>query len=224
MKSHKTKSLFFASLSIVLFSGCATVRNQPLDSKTISAMKDQPVAQTIYSVKPDFVAMSAGKAVFAIAGAFAAISEGNKLVLENNVADPAGKIAAKLSEALGEKYGVRSIPTHISVENERLEGIIAASSNGAKYIVDVQTTGWAMNYFPTDWTHYRVIYSAKARIIDVATKTVVAEGICSRFPESNLNAPTYNELVSNEAARLKQELSIATEECINNFKVNVLAI
>ena len=57
--------------------------------------------------------------------------------------------------------------------------------------------------FPTDWNNYRVIYSAKLRVVDTRSQTAVAEGFCSSIPEQDENSPTYDELMADRAARLK---------------------
>lgn len=91
-------------------------------------------------------------------------------------------------------------------------------------MVDVQTINWSLGYFPTDWNHYRVIYTAKARLIDSGSKAVLAEGSCVRIPQDNTGAPTYDELLANEASLLKKELSAAADECVKSLRKEMLAL
>jgi hypothetical protein len=111
------------------------------------------------------------------------------------------------------------------------DGVLARSTNpaelarqysGADLLLDVQTVNWGFAYFPTDWNNYRVIYSAKARLIDTKTRKVLAEGFCSRVPEKTDDAPSHEELLANQAARLKQELEAAADHCISEFRAKVL--
>jgi hypothetical protein len=55
------------------------------------------------SDRPDFAAMTAGKAMFGMVGAFAMISAGNKVIRENNVEDPAHYIGSELAGFLCRK-------------------------------------------------------------------------------------------------------------------------
>jgi hypothetical protein len=215
------KAVLVAALSM-LVTGCATVKNQPLDAKASESLKDQSLTYTTRD-KPSFAAMTAGKAAFAILGAAAMISEGNGIIADNQVDDPATAISLGLMKALESSHGTKSAGTATKVEGDDLDKI-AASAKEAQFVVDVQTLNWSFVYFPTDWTHYRVIYSAKARLIDTKARSVVAEGACSRVPENSANAPTYEDLVGNGAAGLKKELNLAVGECIQALKTAMLKL
>lgn len=214
----------FASLvvSAAILSGCVSINKQQMDAKSASALKDQPVTQTARK-KPDFAAMTAGKAAFAMLGALAMISEGNKLIEEHKVEDPANTIAAGLIKSMEASHAIRPSGTPVAVTADDVAHIAGAANGGSRYVMDVQTINWSFGYFPTDWTHYRVIYTAKARLIDTSSKAVIAEGFCKRIPETNVGAPTYDELLASGAARLKKELSTAAEECVNSLKKEMLA-
>jgi hypothetical protein len=65
------------------------------------------------------------------------------------------------------------------------------------------------------------MYSAKMRVIDTKKRSLLAEGFCSRVPEKSESAPSYDQLLENQAARLKQELKVAAEHCIDEFRAKV---
>ena len=179
-------------LIVIAFSviGCTTTNNKPINEKSLADLKNQSIVQTARKV-PDFAAMTAGKAAFGLLGALAMISEGNSIVADNKVADPADSIATELSAALSNAYSVRVVTPPVTVSSNEVRDISQASVGAARFVIDVQTINWSFGYFATDWTHYRVIYTAKARLIDAQSKSVIAEGFCKRIPESNSNAPTY---------------------------------
>ncbi len=152
------------------------------------------------------------------------VSAGNQIITDHSVDDPANAIAASLGTALTSAHGATKVSSPIQVASDEIADIAGAAKDGSKFIIDVQTINWSLVYFPTDWTHYRVIYSAKARLIDVDNKAVVAEGFCSRMPESNAGAPTYDELLADQARRLKKELSTAADECIQALKQDMLVL
>lgn len=207
----------------VVLAGCASVNKQPVSAGAKSELRDQRVATTKRAV-PDFAAMTAGKAAFAVLGALAMISEGNGIIARNKVADPADAIAAGLVASLAGGYSARAADQPVSVAVDDVAGVATAANGAARFIVDVQTLNWSFGYFPSDWTHYRVIYTAKARLIDAQSKSVVAEGFCKQIPETNEGAPTYDELLAGQAALLKARLAAAGEACLQTLKAEMLSL
>ncbi|WP_157050743.1 hypothetical protein [Herbaspirillum rhizosphaerae] len=214
------KNIALLSALAVVATGCVTVNKQPLAASNIPAIKDQSMAPTTRD-KPSFVAMTAGKAAFALFGTFAMIAEGNQIVEKNQIDDPANAIASALTSSLSEKYGAKAIPAPIAVNSEDAAQISASAKDKARYVVDVQTVGWGFGYFPTDWSHYRVFYNAKARLIDAQSKSLIAEGFCKRFPTEQEGAPTYDELMANQATLLKEKLSSAMSECVTALQTEM---
>lgn len=203
--------------------GCATYEKRPVSQEAVSSLRGQPIAVTTRKV-PDFTAMTPAKAAFGLLGAAAMVSDGNNIVATNKVADPANAIASDLSSALSTAYSTTVAPTPVNADKDDVATIAAGAKDAARFVIDVQTVNWSFVYFPSAWGSYRVIYTAKARLIDVRSKTVVAEGFCKRIPEDSTNAPSYDDLVANQAARLKSELALATQECVKTLKTEMLAI
>ncbi len=172
---------------------------------------------------PNFVAVTPAKGAFALLGVPAMIAEGNRIIAENSIKDPAEQIAAGLIKTVESAYGSRPSANPVKVTADDLSHITAAANGATRFLFDVETTAFTLGYFPTDWSHYRVMYGAKARLIDLKSKQVVADGLCKRIPETNANAPTYDELLQNGAKRLKEELNAAAEECIRTLKAEMLA-
>jgi hypothetical protein len=90
------------------------------------------------------------------------------------------------------------------------------------YLLDVRTHNWSFVYFPTDWDTYRVLYHAKLRLIDVKNNQVVAEAFCSHEPEQSQESLSYDELLNDNARGLTQELHLAAEYCVNDFRAKLL--
>lgn len=217
------KNMILMLMAAVMMSGCASLNKQAIDKNAVKSLKDKTVTHTVRE-KPDFAAMTADKAAFALIGAMAMISAGNEIVKENDIADPADAIAAGLANALEANHGSRFVNTPVMVSDDEPELIAASAKGTANYIIDTQTINWSFGYFPTDWTHYRVIYVAKARLIDVESKSVVAEGYCKQTPEDSENAPTYDELLADKATLLKKTLSQAAEQCVASLKAEMLTL
>jgi len=217
------KKIILLIMATIMLSGCASLNKQAIDKSIVQTLKDKTITHTVRE-KPDFAAVTADKAAFALIGAVAMISAGNEIVAEHGIADPADEIAAGLAKALESRHGSQFVNSPVMVSEDD-PALIAASTKGAvKYIIDTQTINWSFGYFPTDWSHYRVIYVAKARLIDVDTKAVVAEGFCKHVPESNEGAPTYDQLLANKASLLKKKLSDAAGKCVTSLKAEMLTI
>lgn len=202
-------------------SGCVSTKNVKAD---MAQLRSAAPATVVVSARkrPDFAAMTAGKAAFGMVGAFAMISAGNTIVEENDVEDPAGYIAAELSNRLSASLGMRSVDNGGKLAETAKPAELAKLYPGADLLLDVQTVNWSFAYFPTDWNSYRVIYSAKLRLIDTRTGKLQAEGFCARVPEYSDNAPSRDALLADRAAGLKQELKVAADHCIGEFQAKVL--
>ncbi len=219
---YKNLTVIFVLLTI---SGCASIKHQPLTKESTENIHGKSIVNTQYE-KPDFLAMTAGKAAFAVLGTVAMIAEGNSIIKENNVADPAVLISENLMDGLAKKHNMQVVSNNNTVTTSNRIDDLAEMYASSEYILDIQTMGWSFVYFPTDWNSYRVIYSARLRLIDSASKTVVAEEFCSRMPEyeNSNDAPTHKYLVDDNAQGLKTELEVAAEFCINYFNETVFVM
>lgn len=207
----------------ISMSGCATANKKTMDSKSAVDIKNQSVTYTIRK-KPDFMAVTAGTAVLGVLGGVIDVVEGNGIIARNGVSDPAEAIAIGLATALEISHGTALISPPVSVGTNDAIEIAAAINGAAQYVVDVKTTSWGFVHLMTNWSRYQVIYAAKARLIDTRTKAVVAEGDCDINPESSAGAPTYDELLANQAARLKSDLEAVARQCVQELRNGMLAL
>lgn len=210
-------------LALAILSGCVSTKNIPIPK---DAIPEEPTHSVIISEReiPDFAAQTAGAASFGLLGALAMISEGNNLIEEHDVEDPASYIGNEVLKALATKYKIELLSDNIPLVDDEDPESIAQLYKEAGYVLDLRTINWSFGYFPTDWNNYRVIYSAKLRIIKTATSEVLAEGFCSRIPEQDETSPSYDELLANNAERLKSELIVAADYCIDHFIKETLDI
>ncbi|WP_459779033.1 hypothetical protein [Photobacterium sp. R1] len=214
------KSIAFAATLIL--SGCVSTNNIPIDEAKLTSAQPKSITVT-QREKPDFSAMTAGKAYLGIFGAAAMISEGNEIVEQNHVEDPASYISQTLRKVLAQKYQLSVAESQQLIDSDDAADIAQAYHN-ADLILDIETINWSFVYYPTDWDNYRVIYSAKLRLVDARNESILAEGFCARVPEEEESAPSYEALLENNASILKSELRSAADHCIQEFEHNVLAI
>ncbi|MBB3823323.1 hypothetical protein FHY21_003580 [Xanthomonas arboricola] len=184
--------------------GCVSQKLVKADLADLEQKKVSKITVTRHEM-PTFVASTAGKATFGLIGVAAAVSAGNAIVRENHIEDPADHISLHLAQALSTQLAV-PVEQGRLIEPTSSAAEIAKIFPGGGLVLDVQTTNWSSVYFPTDWNNYRVIYVAKLQLFDTAKKSKVAEGLCVRVPEYTTDAPSYKQLLANQAADLKMRL------------------
>jgi len=216
---------------IILSAGCVSTKTVPLADKDLPKLNGSTLTY-VSRERPDFGAMTAGKAMGvafgAIGGAIAGgamVSAGNHIVQENDIADPANHMAQSLGADLvtARSLSFKENNGTITKTNEPAE--LVKAYPGTDFLLDVRTYNWGFGYFPTSWSHYRVLYAARLQLLDSSNGKILAAGNCVRGPEkTSEGAPTYDELLADHAARLKAEIAGAAEYCITEFKGKVLKL
>ena len=95
-------------LLVAALTGCVSTKNVRIDQSNAEVMRGKSMALTT-SDKPDFAAMTAGKAMFALIGAFAMISKGNEIIKTYDVPDPAVYIGKKVAEKISAANSVSKL-------------------------------------------------------------------------------------------------------------------
>jgi len=216
------KRTVLAAACTLLFAGCATVSHTPLPAGKSALLAGKTFASTQYP-PPDFAAFTAGKAAFALLGAAAMIAEGNGIVKANGIEDPALAISRGLMDRLAASRNGK--PLHLAKvsDSDDVRSLVAAHP-GVDYLVDVKTFNWMFNYYPSDWSHYRVTYVARARLIEASTQQVVAETACQAVQGDDKNPPTKEQLLDKQAALLKDYLRKAAAGCVEVLSKQMLSL
>ena len=185
--------------------GCASPEKAP--SPLTTAYAGRPLA-TIVHKPPSFAALTwtTAKMMGGASGGNSGESEGNELVKDFGIADPAADIAASLSSGLS--AGLKTAP--------------GDSTHGTGLLLDIQTIGWAFVFIPEDAEHYQVKYMGRARLIDAATAADIASVPC-RWESETKNAPAYDDLLAGSGAMLKGMLSAAAKDCAAAYQKQILA-
>ncbi|MBE2210364.1 MAG: hypothetical protein IAE66_02060 [Xanthomonadaceae bacterium] len=195
-----------ASLALVmmLFIAPASAKDQliPLSEADSAQLNGKTVAITLHD-RPSFVAMTAGKAGFGLFGAGAMISAGNKLVEQNQIADPAILLRDQLSIALTNAYGIVPLPLDTTPTKATKPKDLAKLHPEADYILDIRSAGWNHAYYPTQWATYWVGYSAQVQLIDTKTGRQVSNAACNANTNKHPNSPSRDALLANNAQLLK---------------------
>ena len=211
----------FVLLCILILSSCAGTQTVPLDKALLPALKSNKLTLITHE-SPSFVAMTSGKGMFAVVGVGAAVSAGNQLVKDNQIEDPAAEIGRQLALDLDVRLGLE-VDSGKSMKVESTEiADIAKAASGKDYALDVETVGWSFIYDGFSFSEYIVGYSVKTRLIDVKKKKAVSKGMCS-YDTKSAGKPnvSYETLVENDAAYIKQALQDATVFCVEKFKKEI---
>jgi hypothetical protein len=214
------KTLALPIVALVLLSGCATVNHTPLSKDAAVQLQGKTIVRTRYAT-PDFSSFTAGKAAFGLIGVAAMISEGNSIIKENEIADPAIEIGRALSDKSSSVRATKVIESPVVTPSDDVEALVAAYK-GADYLLDVKTFNWMFAYYPADWAHYKVLYSARFRLIDAARKTVVAESLCRSTEGDDAKPPSKDQLLDDKARLLKAYLAKATVTCTDVLAKEIL--
>ncbi|TDM09267.1 MAG: hypothetical protein C4K60_08220 [Ideonella sp. MAG2] len=207
-----------------MLTGCSSFVKQPATPELVSQLRGQPLAKTVGDpkfrfltsqdgVKSALVSVFTGGIVGGVVMNDSAVTKGKELSDLGGLTDPGRKVADALVARL--KVAVQVLPLEPSgvVEPAELNHILQVAPRDSAFVLDVRTLSWGGSYLPTQWDRYRLTYALKARLIDRARQVVVAEGFCNYLNRSESNPPSYDELVANRAALLKQRLEAYAAEC-----------
>ena len=209
-----------------LLFGCS---NTPINSAVINSSNPQKITITSREA-PDFMAWKRAYDWLPFPLETAAINrEGNRIVRENGIENPANHIGLEVAKSLSGKYGIEPIETSekrmISWDTE---DIVRHYPQGG-LIVDVQTLNWGFRYnskgnpFALEYK-YRVFYFAQLRLLDSESKSKIAEGVCKITPKDDNHLFEKDQLTENSAQILKSELKLAAENCLRYLNENVINI
>lgn len=211
--------LIVAPLSV----GCASIPTQSVSNQSMVAWKGRTVAFTARP-RPSMVMMTAGKGALGLIGVAAGVSAGNALVKEDQIPDPAPLVANDLLQIAEKQYGVVPASLPPATVDTRDVAELTKAGKGADLLFDVESLGQAINYYPTDWSHYWLMSGLILRVIDVHTGTVVGEAVCRQNSQHQPNPPNKNELLANDGQVLKSMIAAQSEACRDQFADQVLRI
>lgn len=199
-------------------SACSMIKTNELTKNESTSLKGKTLIFTLYDTLPDFSATTAANVQFGLLGALAAIDNGNLMIANNKIKDPAVEVAKALADGLAKNHNVKVFHNNniVSKSNEIVD--LVSLYNQYDYILDVRTLGWGSIYYPSDWNNYKVRYAVHARLIDRNKKIVIAEELCQNTPEfvDTDKAPSYDDLES--GASIKQELAKSVIYCVDYIR------
>lgn len=194
------------SLGLASFGAHAKNDLVPLSEADAAGLQGKTAAVTNHKT-PSFVAMTAGKAAFALLGAAGMIKAGNTFVEKNAIQDPAVLLREQLSAALRAAYGLQLAPVDTVITEEKKAAKIAKLHPETDYVLSVRSHGWNYGYYAAAWSQYWVGYSAEVQLIDTRTGRQLSQAYCGANTQSNPIKPTLDQLQANGAQLTKDILS-----------------
>ena len=155
---------------------------------------------------PSFYADTPGKRTFGILGVIAMMREGNRLVEDYGLQDPAGQLSEDLLTALARRNDMRT-----------------SSRDAADVLLDVKTINWDFRPYRNDPNNLFVVYSARITLVDQRSGTVLVSGKCRSRRDRVGDSATLEQLLADGAKLLQNELREAAGECAQRMKDDTLS-
>ena len=218
------KSSIAAAVAIAALVACTTIEPSQLGGDVSAQLRGQNVAIVIQEPTPFGMMthhdLALGPPGFALMG-----EQGEALRQAAHIEDPAEDIATSLADVLAGRHGAVILPEHGRARDEAVRTSIAAAPAGARYVLAVGTLSWAIMRIPLPRQPYQVNYLARARLIDVRTQAVIAEGGCLQIPDGTELASTDLSLFTvDNAALTKRELAARVDRCLHFIKRDMLGV
>ena len=222
-----------AALALGLIAGCAGATSSPLFStvqplsnaaarglagKVLSGVQYPPVHLS---------AMTSSNMLTwgSIGGVIAGSKEGRNIERDNNLEDPQEELAARLRQRFARDRRMRTARDPALAEESTGADVAALATRhpDADYLLDVQLLGESLYYYPLDWNRYYLQFIASVRLIEVSSKSAIAEGSCQVKQESDPH-PTKEQLLADNAALLKRLQTEALQNCENYLAAQILGL
>lgn len=213
-------------LGVVLFAMVMSgARAEPLAPQVLADLKERPVGMTVYPV-PGFSSLTRGGAATAvllggILGAMiASRAGGSEFVTTHGLEDPAPKMALALAAALG---GTPAEPARVAADENDDPAQLAGRATNADWLLDVRTLGWSYGFPLNAKSGYVVDYRARLRVVDVATRNVLAQTECAKTLGTE-RRPSVEQLMADNALLIKHYVQQAQFACTQEFARTVFGL
>lgn len=211
-----------AIVCVVFLAGCVSTKTAQIGNGKAATLRGKAVAITDRP-RAGLVAMTRGYGMLGVVGAGVMIAHGENIIKDNNIQDPAPQMNHALVLAAQSQYGIVPVSTApVRVDTTDLVQL-AQAAGGADVLFDVQQTARQFRYRPFS-AGYIVDSAFKFRIIDVHSRTMIAEGFCYQSTKDDPARPSDDDLLANDAALLKQTLDAQRDKCRSQFEAQVLNI
>ena len=203
--------------------GCAP-RLVGLEYDTLVRLKAEPEIHVVRYPAPAFDVTVPGNSLvgssFGVSGGAIAVPSQGAAAAEPGAAygltDPARTVQDGVVASLGFEMGLTNLrPVDEVRPTDRLDELGKAFGHG--FVLDVTTLRWGLSYDPEIWTQYRVVYSARARLVRADDASLAWQGVCDASEREAMSGTTMGELMATDAALLRDKLEVAARSCADEL-------
>lgn len=217
--------LTVAALLAANLSVCAKEKITPLSAEAAAQIQNKTFIVTRHA-KPDFIAMTAGKATFGMLGAVAMVKEGNDIVQNNHIPDNAEILESVLVPLLTSKYAMKLVDDNANHTAFNKPADIAKEQTQGDFILDIASLGWMSLYYPSNWSEYHTVYMGQVQLIDRATGKQLSSMTCTLNGRKDKNKfpPSKDDMLADQAQLLKDMLASQGWNCAQRIAKNEFGI
>lgn len=200
-----------------LMTGCAYVPRETLTDSNVTDIKGNTFSVSKYKELTAVVSTPGITTVFGSLAAPHYMSEGARIQKEENISDPSWKLSEIVSNYLKSTYGMKPVGdgkfyvgSDSSAMRPDASNILGFYKEG-NYVLDVKGSNWSMLY---NFDGYSILYQGYGRLIERNTGKTIAQSVCVyNSKNGEKDHPSYDELMANHAALLKDYLNRVSEGC-----------
>jgi hypothetical protein len=222
---------------LIMGTACGAAPSGPLNRAALRASHPRSIV-ALESATPRFEGTTSSSEVmlpllvFGIAGGIAAVAlsesdaKSRDLRGTKKVYDPAVPISDELIRRLSTRFSLEvrhPRKAHLVRPGAVVEvDDLAKQNEDVDLVLNVRTTAWG--FTPVRFAYYGVNYDGAVSLIDTRIKAVIAEGRCLSVPVDTPEAPSYEELVANDAGLLKTMFHSLEDFCTEEYRTRVLGL
>lgn len=190
-------------LSVVtILAGCST-KHISISSESVQTLPSSTFAVVHYNPEPFMIWRGEQKARGVALGFFGLVGgaieggmqladakeEGAKFISQTQLIDPISQVQERFLKAWQPELGLRGLMTsHLTSDDD--EGGLQKKFQ-THYVLDFKTTGWAITFLPqpifsNNPKTFRVVYTARARLVRLHDKNVVWQEVCTYDRDNTL--------------------------------------
>lgn len=216
------KQLLAIPVALASLAACTTIEPARLGEGAAARLRAQAVAIVLQD-PADFGTTRPNDVVLGPAGMALMGQQGEALRKAAHIEDPAGDIATALADVLAGRHQATILSARGRARDDTVQASIAAAPADARYVLAVGTLAWGVARLPIPRATWQVSYLARARLIDVRTHAVVAEGGCLQAPDgSEVASSDYAQFTAGNAALVKTELAARVDRCLHFIQRDML--
>ncbi|HEY1773265.1 MAG TPA: hypothetical protein VGH91_08750 [Gammaproteobacteria bacterium] len=197
------------------------LHDKPLIESPIGALRGK---DAVYIVYPQAEMSARVSSWLILRGQNAPIDDGNEIIREDGIQDPAIGISRILMKALSDSYGIKPALDPIRAPGVDMWGQteLTGIHGTSRLVLSVITFDWIVNSYTLHPTKYWMLYRAQLRLVDIDQGTVLAQGSCGKVPDYGADSPTKDQMLANKGEFLKKMLQTQVDNCVTQLETETL--